>query len=522
MTETPPPGDADRLPAVSFRHLFAPDVRALMVAVLASTAMNSFEGIGVGTVLPDIGEDLGRVDLIGWVVTAYLIPSAVVGVAAGGLVDNIGARTTFRLGLVGFTVSSVLAVFAPNMGVLLALRVLQGAASGATVSAGLSSIGLELPEQLRPRALASCSTVWGVMGAVGPLVGAVMASTVGWRGIFAAIVPFCAIGAFYGWNSFPGPATTADDDAAAVAGAGTVSGRSILAQTDLVGLGLLTVVTVALVGGLSTISWSSLIALAVATVALGALVSWLRRTPEPLFDPNAVFSRRYRVANLAPVGVFLALGVQSFAALYVRVGAGQSAGVAAFSLLWTTIGWTTGANVTSRLLDRFDELLVIRNAYVMMFAGLVTVALSSPAALLPVVFAGLFLTGLGVGSTTNAAFLLLQRRASDAEMGRVTSIHQYLRAAAMTLGVAIAGAVIFFTVNRRVGSVEAVREALSDDDIDVSPDTVDAMADAFANAAWVGAGVIVVGLVGVTRRRRNLAAEEAAKHRNLLPGEPVS
>lgn len=505
MTDREPTSAAGE--AVSFRDLFGPGVAPITLAVMASTVMNAFEGLAVATVLPDIADDLGNVESIAWVVTAFLLPSAVIGVAAGSLVDSWGARRTYRLGVGGFFVASVAAALAPTFWSLVAIRVLQGASSGVVISAALSSIGLVVPQRLRPRALAAASTVWGVVGVGGPAISAVINALTDWRGVFWAILPMATVAAIAGWSAMPGPVDAvpvgngggADSDSDSDSDTDTDSDAGGPARRlDLVGLALLGLMTTALTLGLSQVRVESLVALAGAVAVAGGLWLWLTRTDHPLFDPRRTFAGPFRLANLAPMGAMMAVpGINAYVTLYARVAGGASGVAAALGLLGVTLGWTTGANIASRVLDTWSEVRVVRVGYLLMLTGLSTVGLTAGWVVLPVVYAGLFVAGLGVGSTTNASFLLLQRSAVESEMGRASSVHQYLRAVGVTLGTAAMGAAIFATVDRLAGGAEVIRDALADPDQVVDSTSADALAAGMANAAWFGAAVVGVLAINV-------------------------
>lgn len=462
--------------------------------VLASTAMNAFEGLAVATVLPDIATDLGRVDLIGWVVTAYLIPSAVIGVAAGSLVDSVGARRTYRLGVAGFIVGSVASALAPTLFTLIAVRAIQGASSGMVISAGLSSIGIALPERLRGRALAAASTVWGVLGIGSPAIGALINQFSGWRSVFWVIVPIAVVAGAAGWNSAPTAVRSAKDD----------GGR---AAFDWTGLALLAIFTTSVILGLSKVALSSVPVLMGAVGVAAMLLWWVGRARAPLFVGSEVLGGRYLLPNLAPFGAMAAVpGFNSFIALYARISGNQQGLWAAIGILGVTLGWTIGANVASRALDSRPERSVIAAGYGLMISGLIVVALSATRVWLPVVYGGLFIAGLGVGTTTNASFLLLQRIAPESSMGRASSMHQYLRAVGVTIGVAVLGAVIFATVEARAGTTEQLRDALAgpegSDGSEVLIDEVaaDALAGGMSFAALSGV-VVLVAIAGVLRFR---------------------
>ena len=113
-------------------------------------------------------------------------------------------------------------------------------------------------------------------------------------------------------------------------------------------------------------------------------------------------------------------------------------------------------------------------------AAAVTVSVASTAAF-PLMFAAFVWLGWGIGTITTSSMALLQDRADAAEMGRVTSAHQFIRSLGWAYGAAFAGMVLFWVVQRGAGDVEAVRGLL--DDPGSALDTV--LSDTLSSAyAW--------------------------------------
>ncbi len=116
---------------------------------MAAVAMASYNNLSATAALPDIGDDLGRVELLPWVVTVELVAAAVSVLAVGPFIDGAGARRAFRLTVTAFLVTSTLCTVAPTMELLITARVLQGLATGGLIGTALTCIGLAFEEHLR-------------------------------------------------------------------------------------------------------------------------------------------------------------------------------------------------------------------------------------------------------------------------------------------------------------------------------------------------------------------------------------
>ena len=102
--------------------------------------------------------------------------------------------------------------------------------------------------------------------------------------------------------------------------------------------------------------------------------------------------------------------------------------------------------------------------------------------------------GTSIGFVSTSGLTLLQSSADDNEMGRVNSAHQFVRTLCITYGVAIGGAILLLVVDRQIGDVEVVRDALGGDDVIASGPTLDAVRDGLA---WVHvfSAVVAIGCI---------------------------
>lgn len=132
-----------------------------MAALISIIAIVSYNNLAATAVLPAIGDDLGRINLLPWVITIELLTSAIAVLAAGPIVDSVGVRRTFRFAAIGFMLTSLVVTVAPTVPALIVARAAQGVFAGAVMTAATAEIGVAIPSVLRPRAFAAISTVLG-------------------------------------------------------------------------------------------------------------------------------------------------------------------------------------------------------------------------------------------------------------------------------------------------------------------------------------------------------------------------
>lgn len=144
----------------------------------------------VAVATPGIMADFdARLDQVVWVTSIYLLCLVVPLLFTGRLGDRFGQRTLFRLGIVIFTVAALAAAAAPTLGLLIAARAAQGIGEAILTPQTMSVINRIFPRERRGSALG----VWGAVGSVatlvGPVLGGVIVTAFGWRGVFLIHLP---------------------------------------------------------------------------------------------------------------------------------------------------------------------------------------------------------------------------------------------------------------------------------------------------------------------------------------------
>jgi MFS family permease len=152
-------------------------------------ATNEFLTISL---LPSAVVDIGGYRLYSWVTTVYLVASVMAATAVSGIVLRLGPRRAYLLAATLFGLGSLGCALAPTMEVLLAGRVVQGAAGGLLAGLGYAVINAALPQRLWTRASALVSAMWGVGTVVGPVAGGLFAQFGLWRWAFAALAGLTA------------------------------------------------------------------------------------------------------------------------------------------------------------------------------------------------------------------------------------------------------------------------------------------------------------------------------------------
>ncbi|HEY3334932.1 MAG TPA: MFS transporter, partial [Candidatus Limnocylindrales bacterium] len=173
--------------------LFAPGLRGMTLGLLSTITLVALESLAIGTVMPIVADELGDLELYGWVYTAFFLGNLLGVVLAGGALDRLPLHRPFTAGLVLFGAGLLIGGLAPSMQVLVLARFIQGLGGGAVGPTAYVAIGRILPEKLQPRMFAALSTAWVVPGIIGPSIAAVVGEVASWRFVFLGLLPLLAI-----------------------------------------------------------------------------------------------------------------------------------------------------------------------------------------------------------------------------------------------------------------------------------------------------------------------------------------
>jgi EmrB/QacA subfamily drug resistance transporter len=275
-------------------------MRRLMVLVICcmSLFIVGLDNTIVNIALPTIARGLNAsVSGLQWIVDGYTMVLASLLMFAGAAADRFGRRRVFQVGLAIFTVASALCSVAPDLGWLVAFRVIQAVGGSMLNPVAMSIISsVYTTRSSRTRAIGVWVSVFGVSMALGPVLGGLLTSTVGWRAIFWVNLPVGFIAMILAYMLVP------------------ESRARRPRRTDLVGqflvIGLLGSVIYATIEGART-DWHAIEIRGLFGVGAGmlaVLVMWELHREDPLIDPRCFRSPALTGAVLIAVGSFACLG----------------------------------------------------------------------------------------------------------------------------------------------------------------------------------------------------------------------
>jgi EmrB/QacA subfamily drug resistance transporter len=430
----PPPVAAAPDPAASGpSYLSHRQIIIVLVGVMAGMLLFALDQGIVGTALPRIVSELGGLDRLSWVVTAYLLTSTASTPLWGKISDLYGRRLIFQVAIVIFLLGSALSGLSQDMGQLIAFRALQGVGGGGLFAIALSIIGDVIPPRERGRYQGYFGAVFGVSSVAGPLLGGWLTDGPGWRWIFYINLPV-GLAALVVTSMVLKMPVIRRRHRIDYLGAATIVGAvtCLLLYLDWRGnqYGWTEAGALALLGG--------------SVLLTAAFILIERRAVEPIIPMrlfrNPVFSVGNGFAFLAGIAMF---GTIIFLPVYLQAVKGMSPTQSGLALLPAIVGIFSTSITSGQLITRtgrYKRYPVI-GAVVMTVAllGLSRLGVDTPFWQVAVYE---YLFGAGLGFTMQTIVTAVQNSVDHRDMGAATSSTTFFRQMGGSIGAAVFGAVL--------------------------------------------------------------------------------
>lgn len=315
--------------------------RSVLFIAAFSAFITPFMGAAINLALPSIGVDLDANAIqLNWVISAYLLTTAVFILPFGRLGDIVGRKKIFLLGLLLFTLTTSAIVFTKSINSFLVFRSLQGLSSAMIFGTSMAIITSVFPPGERGRAMGINITAVYVGLSSGPFLGGLLTEYFGWRAIFGALAPIGAIATILTYTKIKTEWADAKEDKLDIPG------------SFLIGIGLV----------LTILGFSKLPAnYAYALITLGALfiisfILYEKRATYPLLDINLLVSNRtFSMSNMAAMIHYAATSaIGFFLSLYLQYLKGFDAKTAGLILMTQPVMMAIFSIPAGKLSDRIN------------------------------------------------------------------------------------------------------------------------------------------------------------------------
>jgi EmrB/QacA subfamily drug resistance transporter len=412
-----------------------PDRRRVLVVtsgLLLVMLLASLDQTIVSTALPTIVGDLGGLEHISWVVTAYLLAITAVTPLYGKLGDLYGRKVVLQGALVLFLVGSALCGLAQGMTELIVFRAIQGLGGGGLMVGAQAAIGDVVAPSQRGRYSGLFGAVFGVSAVAGPLIGGFLTTHVSWRAIFYVNLPLGALALVVLAVTLPSATERRKH-------------KIDYAGTALLALGLSALILGTSLGG-NTFAWGSpeIVGMGlVCVVSLIALGYVEQRAAEPILPPSLFRNRVFAACAAVSLVVGFALfGSLTYLPLFQQIVRGLSPTDSGLQLIPVMGGLLISSIVSGQIISRTGRYKAWPIAGTAVAAlGLWLLSTLDERTANGVAALHMLILGLGLGMVMQVLVLAVQNSVSYEQLGVATSGATLFRSIGGSLGTAVLGAV---------------------------------------------------------------------------------
>ena len=404
----------------------------VFVALMLGMFLAALDQTIVSTALPTIVGELGGLDHLSWVVTAYLLAATVSTPLYGKLGDMLGRKPVFLAAIAIFLVGSMLSGLSQSMLQLIVFRAIQGLGAGGLIVGAQAILADIVPPRRRGRYMGLMGAVFAVSSVAGPLLGGFLVDNLSWRWVFYVNMPIGAVAL------------------AIVALRLHLHVPPTRHRIDYLGAGLLASGIAALIllttwGG-NQYAWGSptIVGLGVAGVVLLVLFVWQEsRAAEPIIPLSLFRSRTFDLASAMAFTIGMAMfGAIIYLPLFLQLVYEASPTGSGLRMIPLMAGLLAAAILSGRAITRFGRYKVFPIAgTAILVVGMYLLSRLTVDTEPWVASAYMLVVGIGLGFVMQVLVLIVQNDARPQEMGVVTSTATFFRSVGGSFGVALFGAV---------------------------------------------------------------------------------
>ena len=470
-------------------------------ALLLGMLLAALDQTIVSTALPTIVSELGGLEHLSWVVTAYMLAATAATPLWGKLGDQYGRKKLFQAAIVIFLIGSALCGIAQNMPQLIAFRAVQGLGGGGLMVLSMAIVGDLVPPRERGRYQGLFGAVFGATSVLGPLLGGLFTQHLSWRWVFYINLPIGIVALFV------------------IAAVLHIPARGTRHTIDYLGTFLIAsvatcLVLVASLGG-TTWAWDSaqVIGLAVlGAVLLVAFVRVERRATEPVLPLKLFRIRTFTLVSVISFVVgFAMFGAMTFLPTFLQVVQGVTPTMSGVHMLPMVLGLLITSTASGQIVSRTGRWKVFPIAGTGITAlGLLLLHRLTETSSTWEMSVYFFVFGAGLGLVMQVLVLVVQNAVSYEDLGVATSGATFFRSIGASFGVAVFGTIFTSRLHAELDAalagqtlppgtgpdrIAADPRAISALPADLQPSVLQAYATAITDVFLYAAPVVLVAFV---------------------------
>ncbi len=396
------------------------NVQMVTLAVFITTFMSAIEGTIVSTAMPTIVSDLDGLAIMSWVVSVFLLMTAVSTPIYGKLADSIGRRPVFLFGIGIFVVGSALCGLSTNMVELIIFRAIQGLGSGAIQTAGATVLADMYPIDKRAKMLGLTSAFWGLASVIAPVLGGLIVQQLSWHWVFFINVPIGII-AFLIVQFFLHEEKS----------------RGKL-KIDLAGsLALVTLILAVMVllqELESGFSWPEVFLALVVVAACWAFIKIERRADDPIIPFEILKNREFIGVNMLQLLVSgVVIGLEFYIPTWLQGINGLPATLAGFAVTPSALMWVFGSFLAGDLMGRWGSQKFFDAAIALLIAADLALVFFPTYTPFWCFCVASFFHGTGFGAMATASQVQAQAVVKPTEVGVATSFNTLMKYLGQTM-----------------------------------------------------------------------------------------
>ena len=305
------------------------------IALCGGVAVHAINVYIVTTIMPSVVRDIGGIDFYAWITSIFVAASIIGSTLSVRLMEQMGLRSSYLLGIFVFILGSMCASMAPSIHFLLLGRAIQGLGGGVMLGLSYASVRLMFEQHLWSHAMALISTMWGVSTLTGPAVGGLFAEFGAWRAALWSTVPVALLVASLVYTQVPQYSDT--------------SKVQTPSKPPFFKILLLSFSVIVLSFGSLGDTWHMRVVSMIGVIVILSMIAMSDlKGNNPLF-PTALYSLKHPVGAFFLGVVFLSMGVTTevFIPYFLENIHGLRPLFAGYMAAMMSAGWTIGSLLTA-------------------------------------------------------------------------------------------------------------------------------------------------------------------------------